>query len=157
VLRRDPYVDEVVLQILKYFFLSLIFLFLARAVRAMYLEIYGPRTARVAAPSPARVSMPKTSKRAERLVVTAPGVAAKEYEIQDELIIGRAEKCQVVLTDAYSSQVHARVFRRDDELFLEDMGSTNGTYLNQKKVTAAQPVARGDKARIGKTEMEFKR
>lgn len=147
---------EVVLDVLKYFFLALIFLFLARAVKAMYLEIAGPRSARAPRPA-AAIARPRQGKPAEKLAVIPEGGKAKVYEITDELIIGRDEKCHVVIEDAYSSQVHARVFRRGDDLFIEDMGSTNGTYLNRRKVTGTVPVARGDRGRIGKTELEFKR
>ncbi|MGH2812043.1 MAG: FHA domain-containing protein [Actinomycetota bacterium] len=147
---------ELVLAILKYLFLLLIFLFLARAVRAMYLEISGVRTARsseAASPAP----RPKPGRPPDRMTVSAPGAKPRTYELDDELIIGRADKCQVILSDPYASQVHARVFRRDEGVFIEDMGSTNGTYLNRKKVSAPLPVSRGDRARIGKTEMEFRR
>lgn len=148
----------VVLAILKYFFLLLIFLFLARAVRAMYLEVSGPKRQRSPrGGAPARAPTKARSKPPDKLIVTAPDTKPQSYDIDDELILGREAKCNVVLTDAYSSQVHARIFRRNEEVLIEDMGSTNGTYLNRRKVTSATPVNRGDKARIGKTEMEFKR
>ena len=148
---------EVVLTVLKYLFLSLIFLFLARAVRVMYLEIGGPRTVRSVSRSPA-VPAAKPGKAPDRLAVTAhDGSKPRTFPLDEELLIGRAPKCKVVITDPYASQVHARVFRRDGTYYLEDMGSTNGTYLNRKKVTSATPVARGDRARIGKTELEFRK
>lgn len=150
---------EAVLDILKYFFLFLIFLFLARAVKAMLLEISGPRAPRVAAaPAPGAAPAGRPAVRPpDRMVVSAPGTKPRSYDLDDELIIGRAAKCHVVIGDSYASQVHARVFRRQDSVYLEDMGSTNGTYLNRRKVTAPLVVNRGDTARIGKTEMEFKR
>lgn len=90
--------------------------------------------------------------------MTAPdGGRPKTYSIEDEVIIGRDKGCQVVITDTYASQFHARVFKRDDAVFIEDMGSTNGTYLNRRKVSSPIPVNRGDKARIGKTELDFRR
>ncbi|MEO7803669.1 MAG: FHA domain-containing protein [Actinomycetota bacterium] len=148
---------EIVLELLKYFFLLLIFLFLARAVKAMYLEILGPRAGRTRQPAPRPQSRPR-AKPPERLaVITDESSKPRVYDIADDLIIGRDSKCHVVITDTYSSQVHARVFRKDDSLFIEDMGSTNGTYLNRRKVTAPTLVNRGDKARIGKTELEFRR
>ncbi|HEY8200165.1 MAG TPA: FHA domain-containing protein [Actinomycetota bacterium] len=151
---------DIVLSVLKYLFLSLIFLFLARAVHVMYLEIGGPRTVRgvrSVARSPA-APMLKPGKAPDRLAVTAhDGSKPRTFSLDEELLIGRATKCRVVITDPYASQVHARVFRRDGTYYIEDMGSTNGTYLNRKKVTSATPVARGDKARIGKTELEFRR
>ncbi|HEX2053276.1 MAG TPA: FHA domain-containing protein [Actinomycetota bacterium] len=153
---------EAVLDILKYFFLFLIFLFLARAVKAMILEISGPRAQRGLAPPPvagsAAPAAPRPAGRApEKMAVTAPGSKPRMFDITDELIIGRADKCHVVISDSYASQIHARVFRRQDAVYIEDMGSTNGTYLNRKKVTAPIQVNRGDTARIGKTEMEFRR
>ena len=152
---------EAVLDILKYFFLFLIFLFLARAVKAMFLEISPPKSprpvARGASPAPA-AAVPKTGGRPpEKMAVTAPDAKPRTFDLVDELIIGRADKCHVVIGDSYASQVHARVFRKQDSVFIEDMGSTNGTYLNRKKVTAPAMVSRGDVARIGKTQMEFKR
>lgn len=151
---------EAVLDILKYFFLFLIFLFLARAVKAMLLEIGGPRAGRPAAPAPPAgvlATARPAARPPDRMVVTAPGEKPQSFDVGDELIIGRASKCHVVLSDSYASQVHARVFRRQDAIYLEDMGSTNGTYLNKRKVTSAMVVNRGDTARIGKTQMEFKR
>ena len=59
--------------------------------------------------------------------------------------------------DTFVSQLHARLFRRDGDLYVEDLGSTNGTYLNKKKVTAAVPMRKGDKLQIGKTIMEVRR
>ena len=147
----------IVLDVLKYFFILLIFLFLARAVRAMFLEIAGPKAMRPAVKRQQTTGKAKPGRPPERLTVTGADGKAKTFDIGDELMIGRDAKCQVVLEDTYSSQIHARIFIKDDVAFIEDMGSTNGTYLNRKKVTSATVVTRGDKARIGKTEMEFKR
>lgn len=143
---------EVVLAILKYLFLALIFLFLARAVRAMYAEIAAPREIRRARERAA----PRAGKPPEKLIVVSPDEGPRPYPLDEELIIGRAEKCQVVITDSYASQIHARVFRRGGGFFVEDMGSTNGTSLNRKRVTSPTPVYRGDRMRIGKTDLEFK-
>jgi hypothetical protein len=149
---------EAVLDILKYFFLFLIFLFLARAVKAMFLEISGPRALKGSPLAPsAPVAARPVGRAPEKMAVTAPDAKPRSFDIGDELIIGRADKCHVVIGDSYASQIHARVFRRQDAVYIEDMGSTNGTYLNRRKVTAPVQVNRGDTARIGKTEMEFKR
>lgn len=148
---------EPVLEVLKYLFLLILFLFLTRAVKAMYLEIYGPSAPRPVGPPPVQAPVQKGGKPPDRLILHQPGADPKSFDIGDELIIGRGDKCHVVLGDTYSSQIHARVFRRGGQLFIEDMGSTNGTYLNRRKVTSPLAVGRGDRARIGKTELEFKR
>ena len=69
--------------------------------------------------------------------------------------MGRAGGCQITLDDTYVSQLHARVFRREGQLYVEDLGSTNGTYLNRKKVTAPIAIRKGDRLQIGKTVMEL--
>lgn len=145
----------VVLDILKYLFLLLLFLFLARAVKAMYLEIAGPRCAPTAPRQLA--SAIKMGKPPERVVIVEPGGKTRTFEITDELIVGRSPKCHVVITDTFASQVHSRIFRRGEEVMIEDMGSTNGTFLNRRKVSAALPVNRGDTGRIGKTQLEFRK
>lgn len=144
-----------VLDLLKYLFLALIFLFLIRAVRVMYLDIAGPRARRVV---PAASTQQAKSRAPERLVIQDPrGGKGKAHPIETELIIGRGDKCHIVLTDTYASQFHARVFLKDGEVYIEDMGSTNGTRLNGRRVTSAVPVQRGDRLRIGKTELVFRR
>jgi pSer/pThr/pTyr-binding forkhead associated (FHA) protein len=73
------------------------------------------------------------------------------------LTIGRAESCEVVLADTYASQFHARIYAQDGSWFVEDLGSTNGTYLNRVKVSHPSPLAAGDEIRIGKTTIEARR
>lgn len=149
---------EFVLTILKYLFLSLIFLFLARAVRAMYLEVAGSRAPRRQARPAAPAAAPAAGRAPDKVAVILPdGSRPAVYSLDDELMIGRSSKCQVVLSDTYVSQVHARIFRKEDAYYIEDLGSTNGTYLNRRKVTGPTPVSRGDRARVGKTELEFRR
>jgi pSer/pThr/pTyr-binding forkhead associated (FHA) protein len=55
------------------------------------------------------------------------------------------------------SQVHARIFTRGEEMMVEDMGSTNGTYLNKRKVSAPTELQRGDRVKIGKTVLEMRK
>ena len=75
--------------------------------------------------------------------------------LADELTIGRAAGCQIPLDDSYASQLHARLFRRNSELLVEDLGSTNGTFLNRKKVDSAVPIRKGDRLQVGKTVLEL--
>jgi pSer/pThr/pTyr-binding forkhead associated (FHA) protein len=156
-------VPESLLTILKFCFLALLYLFLLRVVRAVWVEIAGPRPGK-AAPRAAgyttsgRTRRDRGGRSAPRLRVVEPAdQRGRAYELADELTVGRAPGCQIALNDTYASQLHARIFRKDGQLFVEDLGSTNGTYLNRKKVTAPMPLRRGDRLQVGKTVMEVSR
>jgi pSer/pThr/pTyr-binding forkhead associated (FHA) protein len=157
-------VPESLLTILKFCFLALLYLFLLRVVRAVWAEVVGPRAAKpapraAAYATPARTRRERgTSKGVPRLrIVEPPDQRGRAYELADELTVGRAAGCQITLTDTYASQLHARIFRKDRQLFVEDLGSTNGTYLNRKKVTAPVALRKGDRLQVGKTVMELSR
>ena len=151
---------DIVLDILKYVFLAVLYIFVARAVRAVMIELRpapattGPRgQAATAKSSPRRVK--KAPKRA--VIVEGASSSGKNFDLGQELTIGRADKCHVVLDDTYVSQVHARVFSRGESFFIEDLGSTNGTYLNRKRVGGATELQRGDRVKIGKTVLEMRK
>jgi pSer/pThr/pTyr-binding forkhead associated (FHA) protein len=152
-------VPQLVLTVLKYLFLVLLYVFLARAVRVIYLDLVGPRVPRPATPKQPLAEAPKRKRQAPRaLVVTEADQESRTFPMNDEPItIGRGSTCVVVLADNYASQFHARIFPRDGAWFVEDMGSTNGTYLNRVKVSQPSPLAAGDEIRIGKTTLEARR
>jgi pSer/pThr/pTyr-binding forkhead associated (FHA) protein len=77
------------------------------------------------------------------------------FVLGDEVTVGRAAGCQVTLDDTYASQLHARVYVRDGQLLVEDLGSTNGTWLNRQKVTGPLVIQRGDRLQVGNTVMEL--
>lgn len=148
-----------VLDLLKYFFLIVLYIFVARAVRAVYIELRGasPATNQPAS-APARAPA-RRGKKAPKHIAIIEGAMdrGKSLELKDELTIGRSNKCNIVLGDSYVSQVHARVFQRGDAYVVEDLGSTNGTYLNGKRLLAPAEVQRGDRIKMGKTVLELKR
>ena len=151
----------IVLDLLKYAFLVILYLFIARAVRAIYVELRPParNTAVKAAPQPISRQPSRRAKKAPARVVLVEGTSSggKTFDLTDELLIGRADKCQIVLTDSYASQMHARIFSKDGTFMIEDLGSTNGTYLNRHKVTTPTQLGRGDQVKIGKTVMELRK
>ncbi|HZK51397.1 MAG TPA: FHA domain-containing protein, partial [Actinomycetota bacterium] len=65
--------------------------------------------------------------------------------------------CHIVVDDTYISQVHARFYANGDSYFVEDLGSTNGTYLNRRRITSPAELSRGDRVKIGKTVLEMKK
>lgn len=112
----------------------------------------------VAQEEPGRRRAPK-EKPPEKLVVVDPAnKKGAEFALTDEVTVGRAGGCGVLLEeDTFVSQLHARLFRRDGQLFVEDLGSTNGTFLNSNKVTAPVAVRRGDKIQFGRTTLEVRK
>ena len=154
---------EALLTILKLFFLALLYLFFFRVLRAVWAELSpAPPRAAVAAPVPnAPAAPPRSAARGGALrlkVVEPPETRGRTYDLGDELTVGRASGCQVALPDdTYASQLHARIFRRDGDVFVEDLGSTNGTFLNRKKVSAPVSLRRGDRLQVGKTIFEVTR
>jgi pSer/pThr/pTyr-binding forkhead associated (FHA) protein len=150
-------VPESLLTILKFVFLALVWLFFARVLRAVWAEL----SPAAVAPSPTQGSVGTPAAATGRgipgrvKVVEPAETRGRIFDLADELTIGRAPGCQIALEDDKAvSQLHARLFRKDGRLFLEDLGSTNGTYLNAKKVTGPVALHRGDRLQVGRTVLE---
>ena len=146
---------DIVLVLLKYAFLAVLYIFIARVVKAVYVELRPG-----AAPSPAaapRTATRRAKKAPRKAVVTEGTPKGKTFELGDELMIGRADKCHLVIDDTYVSQLHARIFRRGESFIIEDLGSTNGTYLNRRRITAPTELQRGDRVKIGKSVLEMRK
>ncbi len=90
------------------------------------------------------------------MVVLEPvGHAGRRLEVTGEMTIGRAAGCQLIFDDTYLSQRHARVAPAEGGVVIEDLGSTNGTYINQQRVTAPVLGRRGDRIQFGGVIMEL--
>ena len=146
---------DIVLVLLKYAFLAVLYIFIARVVKAVYVELRPGAAATTSAP--ARSSPRRAKKAPRKAVVTEGKPKGKVLELGDEIIIGRAEKCHLVIDDTYVSQLHARIFRKGESFMAEDLGSTNGTYLNRRRITAPTELQRGDRVKIGKTVLEMRK
>ena len=154
------------LGLLRLCLLVLLYLFFLRVLRAVWVEVRGPGaalgdTGQVTA-APRRPSRPRRPGRpvgpgATLQVVQPPERAGERFPLDGELTVGRAPGCQINLaSDTFVSQLHARVFARDGQLFVEDLGSTNGTYLNNRKVESPVAIHRGDHLQVGKTVLEVR-
>lgn len=151
----------IVFELLQWLFLLLLYVFVARAVRAVVRDLRPAGVARAAVtarPAPPRGQARRT-RRAEpgQLVVHVPAGKPQVIALHSGDVTFGRDGCDVVLNDPYVSERHARVYREGDEWLLADLGSTNGTFLNQTKVTSPTPVAAGDQFGIGKTTVEVRR
>lgn len=95
--------------------------------------------------------------RARRLVISEGPLAGTELELGSApIMLGRAQECTLVLEDDYASGKHARLFPQGSRWFIEDLGSTNGTWLGEEQLTRTSTVEPGEKIRIGKTALELR-
>ena len=150
-----------VLTVLKVVFLALLYFFVYRAIRAVVVDLRGPQTWRAEPPRP-RATQPRPQRERKKeprtvVVIAEQGNRLASVPLQGNLQVGRADACQIKLSDTYVSSFHARIFSRDGEWYVEDLGSTNGTYMNQRRVTSPVEVRAGDRIRVGKTTLEFRR
>ena len=160
--------NPLTLLLIRLAFLAVLWVFVIAAVGVVRTDLFGPgwpwrqrrrqrKPAQPKAPRP-----PRTGRTArgtpQRLLVTAGGLAGTTIGLSDQQITsGRANDATLVLNDDYASSRHARLFPQDGQWIVEDLGSTNGTYLDRQKVTQPTPVPPGVPIRIGKTVLELRR
>ncbi|HZM78465.1 MAG TPA: FHA domain-containing protein [Candidatus Limnocylindrales bacterium] len=156
---------EIVLAAARFGFLVLLWIFVFTVVGVIRRDLFaGSRASRlVAVPrgvnvaAGARPAKVKKGRAAHQLVVTAGALAGTKITLGEAAItIGRAEDSTLVITDDYASARHARLVPRDGQWVLEDLGSTNGTYLDRAKVSGPTPVPLGVPIRIGRTSLELR-
>lgn len=166
---------DTLLNVLKYFLFALLWLFFLRAMRAVYVEVKSspasvgetppigaPARMPGEAPAAARFAPSVTGRKIPllRLTVTSPpDRSGTVYELADEeSVIGRAAGCAISIgDDTFISHLHARIFLRGSEFWIEDLGSTNGSFVNQKKLTSPVPLRNGDRVQVGRTVIEVEK
>ena len=166
-------VPPVALLALRLGFLTLLWLFVLAVVLALRTDLFGPRPGRTRATRATRAteSAPARGGRAggrrdqgarvgkgvPRLVVTEGALAGTSLALTGQPVtIGRDDASTLVLTDDFASSHHARLSSREGVWLVEDMGSTNGTYLDRTRVTGPTPVPVGVPVRVGKTTLELR-
>jgi pSer/pThr/pTyr-binding forkhead associated (FHA) protein len=153
-------VPPFVLTVLQIVFLALLYFFVYRAIRTVVADLRGPRSRRERSSQAGQRTAPiaRQGKPPKSVAVIADnGTKVESVRLSGQLQIGRADACQIKLDDTYVSTFHARIFNRDGSWFVEDLGSTNGTYLNQRRVTSPVELRAGDRVKLGKTTLELKR
>ena len=149
---------ELVLQLTRAGFLALLWLFVLVALRVVRSDLYAASGLRALVPggrrTTARIGRGRT---ARQLLVTQGALAGTRVSLDSRpILIGRADDSTLVLDDDYASTRHARISLQGDEWYVEDLGSTNGTYLDRAKVTGPTRVPLGVPVRIGKTVIELR-
>jgi len=151
-----------VLQLSRAGFLLMLWLFIFAVLRILRTDIYAPTGAvmvrrGLALPSSLMPSRRQRRHTAGYLIVTEGALAGTRITLANQpVLIGRADDSTLVLTDDYASTRHARLSQHGSDWYVEDLGSTNGTYLDRDKVTTAIRVPIGTPVRIGKTVIELR-
>ena len=152
-----------VLTVLRIVFLILLYFFVFRAVRSAYVDLRAASTK----PKPAASQGRPKGRAADGgragkppkvvVIIDDKGAKLATHPLDGQLQIGRADACQIQLSDTYASQFHARIYGQNGSWYVEDLGSTNGTYVNQRRITAPVEVRAGYRVRVGKTTLELRR
>ncbi len=150
-----------VLQLTRVGFLLLLWLFIWSVLRILRTDLYAPTGAVMVKRGLALrgTLLPSRQRRnvARQLIVTEGALAGTRITLGAQpVLIGRADDSTLVLSDDYVSTRHARISQQDNVWYLDDLGSTNGTYLGQMRITGPVPLEPGVPARIGKTVLELR-
>lgn len=157
--------SELTVTALRFGFLLLLWILIFSIVSAMRRDLVIGRKTKVGSPSARQVrkhpelveEQPPARQQAHHLVVTEGPLAGTTLELTGTpILLGRAQEATLVLEDDYASGRHARLFPQGSRWFIEDLGSTNGTYLGDTALTRALPVELGTSVRIGKTVIELR-
>ena len=134
---------DVILALLRLIFLGLVYLFVWQVARgiATHLGIHADRRKR---------------RGTKVVVVRSDSQAGLDFTVVDATVLGRSDEADIVIDDPYASEFHLRLVAQEGGLTLHDLGSTNGTYLNGRRVTAPTELRRGDAVQVGKTVMEVR-
>jgi pSer/pThr/pTyr-binding forkhead associated (FHA) protein len=159
--------NALTLTLIRVAFLAVLWLFVIAAIGVVRTDLFGTAAAKMRRgrnrPPQRQPQRPPRQPRPSRstprfLVVTEGGLSGTSIDLTDQQItLGRANDATLVLNDDYASSRHARIFPQDGQWIVEDLGSTNGTYLDRQKVTRPTPVPVGVPIRIGKTVLELRR
>ncbi|MDF2967361.1 MAG: hypothetical protein K0Q93_1139 [Nocardioidaceae bacterium] len=165
--------SELTLTLIRLGFLAVLWLFVLSAVSVIRSDMFGARVENRKASKPARAAQPpkppkppkpaRTLRRGSRhaprslVVVDGPDKGQSAPLSEQPILIGRGADAAIRLDDDYVSTRHARVASNGEQWFVEDLGSTNGTYLGHQRVTTPTPLTMGTPIRVGKTVLELRR
>lgn len=155
--------NELTLTLIRLAFLAVLWLFVIAAVGVVRTDMFGTSSSPRKTARQRQAQRPPKQPRGRRgmptrVLITQGPLAGTSLGLTDQQItLGRANDATLVLNDDYASSRHARLYPQDGQWIVEDLGSTNGTYLDRQKVTRPTPVPVGVPIRIGKTVLELRR
>lgn len=162
--------SELTLTLLRLGYLALLWLLVLSIVAVLRRDLFGTRITRRSTPSPAgptpaapprgrrETPAPAAAPIARTLVVTEGSLKGTTIALgQAPILIGRAPECTLVLEDDFASGRHARLSLQQGTWMVEDLGSTNGTFLGRNRVQDPVPIALGAPVRVGRTVIELRR
>ena len=161
--------NALTLTLIRVAFLAVLWLFVIAAIGVVRTDLLGTVAGKMRRGRSQLAPMPPPQPRPPRpakpgrgtprfLVVTEGALSGVSIDLADQQVtMGRANDATLVLNDDYASTYHARIFPQDGQWLVEDLGSTNGTYLDRQKVARPTPVPVGVPIRIGKTVLELRR
>jgi len=156
--------SEIALTVITVLFLALLWVFIASAVSVIRTDLFGrtvpmpdqPAGQELEQPAPPPKKTKRTRGAPRILMITQGSQAGQSAELADGVVlIGRGADAQLSLDDDYVSTRHARVVSGENGIYLEDLGSTNGSYVNNQRITAPTTVTLSDTIRIGRTTMRL--
>jgi hypothetical protein len=134
---------DVILAILRIIFLGLVYLFVWQVARAIGSHL--------------GISVRRRRREGRKILfVRSENQKGIEIEITDVTVLGRSDESDLVIDDPYASDFHMRLVVQENAMMLHDLGSTNGTYVNGRRVTVPTELRRGDNIQVGKTVMEVR-
>lgn len=159
--------SDLVLTLLRYGFLIVLWLLILGVVSTLRRDIYGVRVrkrgggtqpvAPVSYSRPSRAAKPKKDTPSQLVVTDGPLSGTQVPLGRASIIVGRSPDSALVLDDNYSSSRHARFFQSDGQWFVEDLQSTNGTYVHGQRIDHPIPIRIGDAVQIGQTTITMTR
>lgn len=159
--------SELTLTLIKLGFLALLWMFVLAVLSVIRSDLFGAKVdARAIAPAaspqpngrtpkPAKPAKKRKGQPGSVTIADGPQAGVGATLGDGPVVIGRGSDCQIRLDDDYSSTRHARVFPSEGEWWVEDLGSTNGTYLDGQRVTRPVPAEIGGSIRIGRTTLNI--
>ena len=134
---------DIILALLRIIFLGLVYLFVWQVARAIGAHL--------------GISLRRNRREGTKVVmIKSETQQGTELEVEDVTVLGRSPEADVLLDDPYASEFHMRLVAQENGMVLHDLGSTNGTYVNGRRVTAPTTLRRGDTIQVGKTVMEVR-